>query len=460
MASNHTPNPVTSIAVWDNIRSIECIIDEADQGLLYNPAYLVERIMRDDRIYGAVMTRILGLLGRHLDFEPAKETAQGRNIAEELEDDWPKMFEHSGLVRLLTWGLLLGVGIAQVIQQRDRWYLEVWHPHQLRWDPNRRVWIIRGKNMPETVLEELDDGGWVDPDGVRWVLFTPYGIEDAPRHGLFNKLARLYLERQEALRDRSRYSEKHGNPMHLGIAPAASTADEVNSFAGSLGNIGSEPVVVARQGEPGNQWDVRLVEATGRSQDLFEQEIAQLDRAIATVILGQSQTTDGQAGLGSNAEAGEPVRLDIMRADKDALADCLRMQFLVPYCDFHYGNGEMAPYPCWNVDPPEDKAYVAKVHLDQANADNVYIQAGVLTPEEVALSRFGSGESEYSLDTEIDTETRQSIADLSAQQMQVEAQKALEEAKNPTPTPQPGANGIAPSNMPPNGKPKPNGAPV
>ncbi len=187
--------------------------------------------------------------------------------------------------------------------------------------------------------------------------------------------------------------------------------------------------MVVRQGEEGNIWDVKLLEATGKSHELFDGEINQLDKAIATLILGQSQSTDGQAGLGANAEAGEPVRVDLMRYDGDTLADALRAQFLVPYCEFTYGDAEMTPWPCWQVEPPEDVAYLAKVHMDQANADNIYIQAGVLTPEEVALSRFGDGE--YSLDTKIETATREKILEISAKQMEVEAEKALENAENP-----------------------------
>jgi hypothetical protein len=60
-------------------------------------------------------------------------------------------------------------------------------------------------------------------------------------------------------------------------------------------------VLVCKQGLDGNKWDAKLVEAMGKSQELFEGEIAQLDREIATLLLGQSQSTDGQAGLGARA---------------------------------------------------------------------------------------------------------------------------------------------------------------
>lgn len=72
----------------------------------------------------------------------------------------------------------------------------------------------------------------------------------------------------------------------------------------------------------------------------------------------------------------------------------------------------------------------AELHLSQANSDNVYVQAGVLTPEEVALSRFGGGK--YALETKIDVESRKRVMGLSLQQMEVDAEKDLDTAANPS----------------------------
>jgi phage gp29-like protein len=421
---------IYTVSTWESVRSVDNIVSEAEQGYFYNAALLVDQILRDDRIYGTLMTRVLGLLGKPLEFEPAKDTARGRNVAEEIEEDWPTLFGHAAVVDLLTWGIMLGVGLGQIIEDKKHgWYLEVWHPWALEWDPHERCYLVQGKGQTRVRLSSDGDGGYIDDAGRRWVIYTPYGFGNAGRRGLLRNLARLYLERQWAHRDRARYSEVHGQPMRVGIAPANATTAQVESFSDALSPVGGEPVVIVRQGEEGNKWDAKLVEATGKSHELFAQEIAQLDKAIATLVLGQSQSTDGQAGLGSNAEAGEPIRIDIMRADADTLSDALRAQLLVPYCDFTYGDSLMTPWPCWQVEPPEDQAYLATVHMNQATADNTYIQAGVLTPEEVALSRFGEGK--YSLDTKIETATREKILEISAQQMEVEAEKALEDAKNP-----------------------------
>ena len=51
-----------------------------------------------------------------------------------------------------------------------------------------------------------------------------------------------------------------------------------------------------------------------------------------------------------------------------------------------------------------DDKEVATIHKTQAEADQIYMQNGVLDPNEVAKSRF-SGD-EYTLETAIDTDTR------------------------------------------------------
>jgi phage gp29-like protein len=349
------PQPVTSIGTWDGARTVDAIIDEAEMGQFFNAALLVDQVLRDDRVRGVMNTRISGLLGRKLKLEPARDIARARKVADEIDEEWAKMFPHDAISELLLWGILLGVGVAQVVvdvvtgKQVTR--LEVWHPQALRYDDYTGRYLLRAKEGPEF---EITPG-----DG-QWVLYTPYGLRNPGRRGLLRSLASsLYLERRHSRRDRARYSEVNGQPMRVGIAPTNATPAQIEDMADNLSPLGAEPVVIVQQGEPGNIWDVKLVEANGKSQELFEQEIQELNQAIAVLILGQSQSTDGQAGLGSNAEAGELVRIDIMRQDSDSLGMTLQQQVLTPYCRFHYGDGDMAPLPCWEVDPPEDTAQKA-----------------------------------------------------------------------------------------------------
>jgi phage-related protein (TIGR01555 family) len=85
--------------------------------------------------------------------------------------------------------------------------------------------------------------------------------------------------------------------------------------------------------------------------------------------------------------------------------------------------------PLWQLTEKE----VAEMHESQANADKVYAEAGWLTPEEGALSRWGGGK--YSLETKIDVATRKRTMAATMQTMEQEAQNALETAQDPAPMP-------------------------
>lgn len=359
---------ISRLTSYDGVRYVDAIVDEGEDGYFTNAARLVDQILRDARICSVLSTRILGLLGKPVEFEPAVKPepdkkkgrrsgeARARKIAEEIESDWPQMFPRATLAELLTWGLMLGVGIGRIDETCEPWRLDVWHPWALTWDSDARAYYVQTRDNTRLWLTKDKHGQFFDAEGGRWVIYTPYGYDNAGRRGLLRASHRLYLERQWAHRDRSRYSEIYGQPIRVGTAPLNSTKEQRTAYHDLLAPSGAEAVVVLQQGEEGNRWGLEIIEAKGTSTELFQAQIEQLDREIATLFLGQSQSTDGQGGLGNQEKAGESVRLDVMRADADTLADTLRHQFIVPYCEFTYGRGELAPWACWQIDPPEDLA--------------------------------------------------------------------------------------------------------
>ena len=355
-----TQIPIAQIATYENVRAVDAIVEEAERGYFLNAALLVDQVLRDARIFSVLMTRILGLLGKPVEFEPPKETARATNLAKEIEGYWPRFFPHAALVELIIWGLMLNLGVAQIVEDADgEWTIEVWHPWAVRFDQTTLLYYVtlRGPsgNSEEVSLEQSGDGYYTDKYGTRWVLYLPAGYGNSGRRGLLRNLHHLFLERNWSHRDRSRYSEIFGQPMRVGIVPPGISQEKLDRFADVLSPIGAEPVAIVEQGLEGNRWDVKLVESAGRSTELFQVEIEQLDKEIATLILGQSQSTDGQGGLGTQENAGLDVRTDIMRADADTLSNVIREQFLVPYVAFAYGgDGEQAPWPCWKVEPPDD----------------------------------------------------------------------------------------------------------
>ena len=84
---------------------------------------------------------------------------------------------------------------------------------------------------------------------------------------------------------------------------------------------------------------------------------------------------------------------------------------------------------------PTDKE-IAERNLTQAQADQIYISNGVVSPEEIAVSRFGA--EKYSLDTHVDFEARAAMEALSAPPVDTD----------PTPDPQPTPPAVETGPMP------------
>lgn len=166
----------------------------------------------------------------------------------------------------------------------------------------------------------------------------------------------------------------------------------------------------------------------------------------------------GQAPAGLNATGAMDLRwwYDTVKTSqemeiKPPLERIIRMvaQGLFPGKD---AESWVAEFPSlWQMTPSEEADYRLKV----AQTDSIYVKDLVVLPEEIALSRWGTGE--FSAETQIDLEARK-------QMLEAETERAIDEALNPPPPPMlpPGADPNAPPKpgdpkAPPKVPPKPAG---
>lgn len=143
----------------------------------------------------------------------------------------------------------------------------------------------------------------------------------------------------------------------------------------------------------------------------------------------------GQAPAGLNATGDSDIRFfyDRVKARqnkvlKPALERLFRLMMLAkegPCEGVEPEQWSIKFNPLWQQTDKEQ----ADTRLAVANTDKIYIDAGVLTPEEVAASRFGG--DEYSMETFIDFEGRQEMEQTFEEEKiahQEEKTKAMEEA--------------------------------
>jgi phage gp29-like protein len=227
----------------------------ADGGQLRLAADLCEALLGDSRVQGVLGTRVLGLLGLPLHFTPADESLAAGKATKALEQDFWKAFPEADLAQLVSWGVLLGVGVGEIIwePQGERVIprLKVWHPRWLRWDWEQRKWFLA-----------LDGGAEVpiEPGANKWILFTPYGA--------WRACAQPWLMKQLAVQDWARHAEVHGSPVRVGTAPEGASAEVRAQVAADFAKLGADTAICLPAG-----FDLRFEEASGGSWQMFKAEL-------------------------------------------------------------------------------------------------------------------------------------------------------------------------------------------
>lgn len=319
----------------------------ADSGSLRMAADFVEALLADDRVQGVLPTRSRGLLGLPLTFEPGGDgRRKGRAVrALEAGEDWWFAFPESELAQLLEWGILLGVGLGELVwtehEGRVVPRLKVWHPRNLRWDWDSRGWKLN------TDAGEID----IAPGDGRWVIYTPYGTSRPWVRGAWRALAKWYLLKEFARQDWARHSELHGVPIRVGTAPPGTSPVDRQKYADDIAEMGRDSSMVPPPG-----WDLKFAEPVARTWQMFPAEIAEANTAISIVLVGQNLTTEIKGGSFAAATVHSSVKGELIRADGETFSTCLHEQALTWWAEFNFGDRGLAPWPAWDTAPPKPPA--------------------------------------------------------------------------------------------------------
>jgi phage gp29-like protein len=378
--------PVYGVPPVTLVSAVNSALVALEQGQFFAASYLWDGMTRDDRVKAKVEERVDALVGAELQFEPAKDTARARNIAEDCEEQLPQMLPQHAVGKMLRYGRVFSVAIGQVQTRRtpQATYptLYVWNNRWLRWDFTIRRYCLVTQNRGEIALE---------PDDPEWVIYEPYGPNGWRDSAIIRSISTPWLIRYWARTWWARHQEVHGQPIRLGIIPAERNPSDERLFLSQLANLAHEAVIRLPQGVDGNKFDVKLLEAAANTWEGFEKLLAHCDDSIAIAFLGQKQSTNGQGGLGSQKDAGEESILRITRSDALVYVD-LRNQVLKPWAADNYGDEDMAPYPCPQIEPPEDESEVSKTDLTIGQALMAFKTAGAPVDQRKYLESRGYGE--------------------------------------------------------------------
>ena len=418
--------PITSFSGWDRVWQMEGILAEHDRGLFRSSSMLCDTMMRDDRIAAVSDTRVSALIASPVEVKPANPSTKAAKIAKEIGGDgefpglWSSMFPPSVIGELAWWGNWLGFGVAQILWDTTgtgnvpttawsalmpgagpygaygspyvnlpngtqykpapsampgrqnipkptrgaRWtpHLKVWHPQYIYWD-----WsvyrLIAMCVEGQVVLPNPDEQ--THGDG-KWFVWAPHGYQYGWLKAMVRRLAHKYIMRGWNYRDWARYNERHGLPILGAVTPQNASEEVKTRFKNDIANMGNDAVVPLPKGDdPNNAFDVKVIEAKARTYDSFQKFKKELDGDIAITMLGQNLTTDNTGGSGGSKALGQvqnQVRID-KRIEDAKIDEALRKQVLWWDAGYNYGDGELAPIPEHQVEPPEDESKEAATLL-------------------------------------------------------------------------------------------------
>jgi hypothetical protein len=359
--------PIVHVETGWTPESLRVATVEHIHGLFHLSTQVMDTlVLTDSRVQSALEARSGGLLGRQLTFGLPKKF-RGSALAREALDvwraHWPAMASEESLSELLTSRVLLGFGQAQATWQDAEYTLptvSMWNSRYTYYDFTVRRYINITMDGPEVV----------DPGDGHHILYVPHGSYRGWMRGKAFAIINWWLSRQYALRDMSRYSERHGFPIITAISPMGADVDDVDCFRESLSNLGQESVVqLPQSADPSiGKYALEYLEAEAANYEVFGQLIDHCNAEITLAIMGQNLAGGSEVKEGSFAAARvhADVRQQILQRDAMSLSRCIYEQVSRPFAALNFGNADLAPMVMWNVDPVEDKSTRTKNFLDCA----------------------------------------------------------------------------------------------
>lgn len=348
--------PIISTQDFDDVGSVRSAMQDLERGYFFTSAQVCDQFNSDDRINGVLQTRTDALISLPLEVTPVSKKLKARKVAERVQAEWPAWFADAEVKKLLRWGLLLRVGVAEI--KWDTNTAGAWTPRLKTWDPRHLWfnWLTRS-----FWLTTLDGQVEVRPGTGQWVLYCPDGYVRGWMQGLVRSLVLLYLARHWAFRDWTRFSEVHGLPIKMLYTPNYATTEDKEDLEDGIRNIGGEGLIRLARDAEGKGFDLDLLEAASSSWDCFEKLIAKCDECIAIDVLGQNLTTSMNKG-GSYAAASvhDRIRMDRVEADSRTLGLALQEQVVRPWTLWNFGDADLTPMTLWSTKGVGDRQDLAR----------------------------------------------------------------------------------------------------
>lgn len=358
-----------TFAAW-SVPQVRRALDAHERGEFFESGLLADAIMRDDRIFATLDTRVLAVLGL-----PFKVNAgiDEDEFAITLASQVSKWLFHA--IPEAVWADILrnqnrmGFAVGELTWSRHasgemRPKLHVHHSQFVTWSHYTGLFSL------QTTAGLIP----ITPGDGRWVLFAPNGQQQPWMNGTIRALSIPYMIRTFARRDWARRSEVEGIGVRKARIPAQGDPKIVDKFLRDVKALGAESTIRLPEG-----FDFSIEAPAATAADGFSKLVSHCDMAITLAILGQNLTTEVTGGSFAAATVHAKVQLDRLEADVAMLSTTIRDQILVPWgrMNFEDFDEDATPWPKWDTNPPEDIQRDAQALLTLSQAIGGLLTQGV-----------------------------------------------------------------------------------
>lgn len=338
------------------------ILREADQGDPMRYFELAEQIEERDLHYlGVLGTRKRSVAQLDITVEAASDDAHDVQIADMVRD-WLTRDELADELFDMLDAIGKGMSFTEIIWDTSEGQ---WRPDRLEWRDPRFFTFAQADGRTPMLRGGIDGNGPDEPlDPFKFIHLSIKAKSGLPvRSGIARVAAWAWMFKAFTQRDWAIFAQTFGQPVRVGkFHPGATREDKATLFR-AVANIAGDCAAIIPEGMM-----IEFIESAnvGAGSDLYERRADWLDRQISKAILGQTNTTDAQAGgLGSGqAKVHKSVAEDIEKADAKAAASALNRCLIRPWVDLEHG--PQPRYPKIKIDraEPEDLERLARVLND------------------------------------------------------------------------------------------------
>ncbi len=341
-------------------------------GIFEMSGQLVDAIIGDDRVTATLNSRLTGLFGRDVRFEPADDSRAAKECLDAWQDEaWPHLTADGSLYQIGAYQNLFGWWPAQVIWAQEKRYLprlDPWHARYTYYNWDVRKYIALTQDGQTTIF----------PGDGKWFVLAPRGMYRAWIWGTIRPVAIPWLGRQWALRDMQNFSEIYGAPTRIGWTPAAADPTERDNFQQQLSQLGANTTLLLPRGVDKDMgYGYELVSVGPADWSIFAGVADRCDMHITLAILMQNLTTEVKGGSFAATESHMDIRQGGIESDNQAWKAALRKQVAAPFAQYNFGDARLAPWTCWDVTGREEQTQRSQKLYSFGQSIQILRQGGV-----------------------------------------------------------------------------------